>query len=65
MTFELMKENLKTIKLLEKDLMRDLTEEEKEIVINNVIIAVKAPNKNLVFQLLSIFDILFLPLFFR
>ena len=35
MTFELMKENLKTIKLLEKDLMRDLTEEEKEIVINN------------------------------
>lgn len=35
MTFEQMKENLKSIKLLEKDLMRDLTEEEKEIVINN------------------------------
>lgn len=34
MTFEQMKENLKTIKLLEKDLMRDLTDAEKEIVIN-------------------------------
>lgn len=34
MTFEQMKENLKTIKLLEKDLMRDLTDAEREIVIN-------------------------------
>ena len=34
MTFEQMKENLKTIKLLEKDLMRDLTDVEREIVIN-------------------------------
>lgn len=34
MNFEQMKESLKTIKLLEKDLMRDLTAEEKEIVIN-------------------------------
>ena len=34
MNFERMKESLKTIKLLEKDLLRDLTEEEKEIVIN-------------------------------
>lgn len=33
MTFEQMKENLKTVKLLEKDLMRDLTDEEREIVI--------------------------------
>ena len=32
MTIEQMKESLKTIKLLEKDLMRDLTEEEKEVV---------------------------------
>lgn len=35
MKFEQMKESLKTIKLLEKDLMRDLTKEEKEIVIND------------------------------
>ena len=34
MTIEQMKENLKTIKLLEKDLMRDLTNEEKEYVMN-------------------------------
>lgn len=34
MTFEQMKENLKTIKLLEKDLMRDLTDAERKIVIN-------------------------------
>ena len=34
MTFEQMKENLKNIKLLEKDLMRDLTNAEREIVIN-------------------------------
>lgn len=34
MTFEQMKENLKTIKLLEKDLMRDLTDAEREMVIN-------------------------------
>ena len=33
MTFEQMKENLNTIGLLERDLLRDLTTEEKEVVI--------------------------------
>lgn len=34
MTIEQMKEGLKTIELLEKDLMRDLTKEEKDVVMN-------------------------------
>lgn len=34
MTIEQMKESLKTVRLLEKDLMRDLTNEEKDIVVN-------------------------------
>ena len=35
MTFEQMNEGLKTIELMEKDLMRDLTKEEKEFILNN------------------------------